>query len=229
MENMNMHCLDAEAILKERCPNFYNSLVEEYPEGFPLTDETFDRDNLSGKKEYWEKKLKELCEETSSSYLVLFYARSNAFVFFVGMKLYPQHPDIAAELGNYDALRKTFTQETAEKMARFYPYASDILLAKLRIEKLCATQPTAKEFLEQVEKTLSAIDRAIEYDSDESEAWVAHDPSLEFNAYEIIEDLLERQLIHENQLEGRTSGVFWDRRASRDGQKAEVTTLTSVL
>ena len=216
-----MHCLDAEAILKERCPNFYNSLVEEYPEGFPLTDETFDHDNLSGKKEYWDEKLKEHCKKTPSLYLVLCHARSNAFVFFVGMKLYPQYPDIAAELGNYDALRNTFTEETAEKMARFYPQASDILLAKLQTEKLRATSPTDKEFSTQVDKTLSAIDRAVEYDKEVYDAYVAHDSTLKFNCCAVLQELLAHKLIEGNQLEGRSSGYLWNQKVGKSATEKE--------
>ena len=225
-----MHCLEAENILKERCPQFYDSLVEEYPEGFPLEDDSFEDDNLSGRKHYWEKQLQDYCRKTThSQYAVYLCAELNAFTFFVGAKLFPENPEVAVKLGNYSALRKTFSEETAGEMARFYPQAVDILLAKIQIEKLRQMQTSSEGFAEQVTKTLYAIDRAVEYDTERYEAYVAHDSSLKFDGCEIIKDLLARQLIQENQLEGTSIGYLLNQRAIMNEQKVGVTSLTSAL
>lgn len=221
-----MHCLDAEAILRERCPDFYHSLVEEYPEGFPLTDESFDEGDLSGKKVYWERQLQAYCREKSPSlYSVYRCAELNAFAFFVGLILPPEHRNVAAALGNYAELKADLSGDNQKMMARCYPQAADIFRAKREVEKLLATQPTAEEFLQQVENTLFAIDRAVEHDSDRYEAYVAHDPGLNFNCSAVIRELIAHKLIDESQLEGRSSGCVWTLQASQSTEKADTLVL----
>lgn len=205
-----MRCSDAEEILKRHCPDFYDALVMNHERTFPLPDDVFDN-RQSSEQLYWEEQLKTKYPETYPVYLV---CELNAFVYFVGLEVEKIRPAVAAQLGNYRALRAEFDKDPSEENAhfleRYYPQAAQILVAKMRYAALLTTEPSVENYAPLVEKTLTALDRAVEYDQENYEAYLKYDPTLAFNVCLMLDHLIEKRMITEEELEGRSSGYVRD-------------------
>lgn len=212
---MNMYCSDAEEILSQRCPEFYRAFKKKHENDdsvvFPIPDDRFDCSEApTPERMYWENQLRTHYRDDYELYRVC--SELNAFVFYVGCAVYETDLAVAAELGNYKALRQQYKATPSEDLAwrirDFYPQAGDILRAKFFCEKLRSAKLSSKEHAETVEHTLGALDCAFAYDPKKYACCVKYDPSLALPVGDLLNEFLTKKLIMPKDLERRDCARF---------------------
>lgn len=220
-----MRCSDAEEILKTRCPEFYDALVMNHERKFPIPEDAFDKDH-SSEQLYWEEQLKTKYPE---AYPVYLDSTLNAFVYFVGVELEKTNPEVAAQLGNYRAIRAQFNKDPSEEnalcMQHFYPQAGDILLAQMLCPVLSKSDPSSGDHKTHINNALSALDLVVQYDSEVYDNYVAFDPMLEIDVDAILNDFLARKLITEEDLDNRACAYDFDMQGEKENVASSRVTL----
>ncbi len=210
-----MYCSEAESILSQRCPNFYRKFKKQHENDdtvvFPISDDKFDcSEAVTPERLYWETRIREEYRESYELYRLC--SELNAFVFYVGCRLYAKNPEIAAELGNYKALREQYQANPSDKLMwrirDFYPQPGRILSAQSLCDSLRRSTPKSKGHAELIDETMGALDSATAYEPDSCECCIKYDPRLALPVGDILEEFLRKKLITPQDLERRDCARF---------------------
>jgi hypothetical protein len=197
-----MQMLDAEAILKEHCPKFYDGLVEECSEGFPSPQK---------KNAYWTALIE---KDFSVDAVLLPHTKLNPFAFYVGLKA--DDPVAKRLLHNYRALKAFYNEisvvsenETSLKqragfLQNFYELPAHLLLSQCYFtwtqeSKNRGDIAQAKKYAAQAINYLGLAVSA-GYGRKRYEVYCDYDASLRVNREEMLRNLLADNLIEKKQL-----------------------------
>jgi len=199
---MSLDARGAEATLKEHAAGFYNSLVEEYPEGFPVTAPL-----QKDKQLYWEEQLR---SKHPTAYPIYYLSKLDAFTFFVGLEA--KEPKVQVRLAKYGALKKlerTVSKEKLEqlgqKIEQYYDLAGAIFLSRLYVERAKESRENAEVAKGYAKKAVQALGRvvAFDYNASKYEAYCKFDPTLKIDKDAMLTELKQAGLIEPKDLKNQ--------------------------